>query len=44
MGQNAKKFLKKGNSKRGLVSFLGNPYAHRTVMAPPTSQASGVLE
>ena len=32
MGQNAKKFLKKGNSKRGLLRFLGNPYAHRTVM------------
>ncbi len=34
MGQNAKKFLKKGNSKRGLPRFLGNPDAHRTVMDP----------
>jgi hypothetical protein len=41
-GQNAKKFLKKGNSKRGLVSFLGNPYTHRTVIATDKPSFSGV--
>ena len=38
MGQNAKKFLKKGNSKRGLPRFLGNPDAHRNGYGPPTAR------
>jgi len=35
-GQNARKFLKTGNSKRGLVGFLGNSCALKAVMAAPT--------
>jgi hypothetical protein len=42
LGQKAKKFLKKGNP--GVVWYVSWGYAHGTIMAPPTSQASAVLK
>jgi len=43
MGQNAKKFLKKGNSKRGLVNFLGESLRSQDRYGT-TDQRSAVLK